>query len=58
MSNFFIALFLGVGAAAWIYNQLMKSTGGRTKDSLIAAGSIGLIIVLIAWFLFGMLLPS
>lgn len=58
MSNFLIALLFGAGAAAWIYSKLMKSTGGRTKDSLLAAGGIGLLVVLVVWFLLGMLLPS
>lgn len=43
MSNGITALLLGIGIAAWVYNKLMRSTGGNTQNSLIGGGSIGAI---------------
>lgn len=43
MSNILVAFLLGVGVAAWVYNKLMRSTGGNTQNSLIASGVVGFI---------------
>ena len=44
MSNAMIALLFSAGAAAWLYSRLMRSTGGRTRDALLAAGIVGAVV--------------
>lgn len=43
MSNILVAFLLGVGVTTWVYNKLMRNTGGNTQNSLIAAGAIGFV---------------
>lgn len=57
MSNYTIALLLSLGASAWIYNKVYRSTGGNTKSSLVVAGSAALLLFLVTVTLLGMI-PS
>lgn len=43
MSNALIGLFLAVGVAAWVYNQVQRRTGGNTQNALVVAGLVGLL---------------
>lgn len=38
-----VAFFFAAGAATWIYTKLSRSTGGNTKNSLIASGILGVL---------------
>jgi uncharacterized membrane protein SpoIIM required for sporulation len=48
-SNAFVALIIAGGLGVWIYNKLMRQTGGNTKSSLtgaaVSAGIIFLVVV-------------
>lgn len=41
-SNFTIGLLLGLGCAAWVYNKMMRSSGGNVQNSLIVGAFAGL----------------
>lgn len=43
MSNVVVALLLGIGVTAWVYNKFMRSTGGNTQNSLIGSSAIGVL---------------
>lgn len=50
--SFLIGLLLGAGVAAWVYNKLIRSTGGDSKQAGIVAamaGVGGFVAVVIAW---------
>ncbi len=51
MSNILVAFLLGVGVAAWVYNKLMRSTGGNTQNSLVASGIVG-FVAFVVMFIF------
>ena len=44
MSNGVIAFMLAIGASAWIYAKLMRTTGGNTKSALMGAGISGVLL--------------
>lgn len=44
MSNGVIAFMLAIGASAWIYAKLMRTTGGNTKSALTGAGISGVLL--------------
>jgi len=46
-SDLAIAILFGVGASAWIFAKIQRSSGNNTKNSLIAAGASGVIIIII-----------
>lgn len=41
MGNGFIALIVSAGVAGWVYNKLMRSSGGNVKSAGIAASIVG-----------------
>lgn len=47
MTPFLIALMLGVGVAAWVYNKVMNQTGGNTQNALTIASVSGVIALVI-----------
>lgn len=52
MSSILIGFLLGCGVAAWVYNKLMRSSGGNSKQAGIVAamaGVGGFLAVVIAW---------
>lgn len=58
MSHVVIALLVALGLGAWIYNKLMRTTGGNTRDSLIVTAIAAVFVFFLLWFLAGKLLPS
>jgi hypothetical protein len=54
-SNFTIGLILGIGFGGWVYAKMQRQTGGNTKSSLIVAGACGLMALLLAVIVLGML---
>jgi hypothetical protein len=55
MSEGLIAFLVAVGATAWIYNKFMRTTGGLTQRSFLAAGISGIVIFLVVWFTLGLI---
>jgi uncharacterized membrane protein YdjX (TVP38/TMEM64 family) len=51
MSAGLIAFLLALGASAWIYNKMMRTTGNNTQNSLVAAGASGFLIFIVAFFI-------
>jgi hypothetical protein len=51
MTNGLIAVFVALGATAWIYSKLQHSTGGNTKSSAIGAGIAGAAIFVVVLLL-------
>ncbi len=49
MSNFVIALLIAASATAWLYNKFMRRSGSNTQQSVIAAGVIGVVVLIIVW---------
>ncbi|HEY5268504.1 MAG TPA: hypothetical protein VII94_05240 [Candidatus Saccharimonadales bacterium] len=58
MSNLLIALLLGVGSGAWVYNKLLRTTGNNQKNALIGAIIIGLVLAFIVDLLLGSLIKK
>ncbi len=56
MSNAVIALLIALGAAAWIYSKMMRSTGGNTQSVLVVAGISGALIFMFVFFIANALL--
>ena len=56
MSAAAVALFCGIGVAAWIYNQFRHRTNS-TKTSLVTAAVVGLMAFIVLFtllhFIFG-----
>ncbi|MFO0881986.1 MAG: hypothetical protein U0491_00850 [Candidatus Saccharimonadales bacterium] len=53
MSNVFIALLLALGASAWIYSKLMRTTGNNTRSAVTAAVISGVLIFFVGWIVIG-----
>jgi hypothetical protein len=51
MSPFVVGIMLGVGSGVWVYNKLMRSSGGNTKNAATAAGIIGFVAFLFMWMI-------
>jgi len=49
MSAVLIALLIGLGGGAWLYNRFMNSTGNNTRNSLMAAALCGGLIFLVVY---------
>jgi len=58
MSAFFVSLLFAAGASTWLYTKLQKYSGNNTKQSAIAAGFIGLIILFIFYTIFNLIIGS
>ena len=43
MSNVWTGLIFGIGISGWVYAQMMRRTGGNTKNSVILAAAAGLV---------------
>jgi hypothetical protein len=57
MTNAFIAILLGAGAAAWVYGKVMRSTGNNTQNALIVSGVAGVAGFILMLLLLNMI-PS
>jgi predicted ABC-type exoprotein transport system permease subunit len=55
-SNSLIALLVGLGGGAWVYNKLLRHTGNNKKNSLIAAGITAFIIFILFDLIVGTIL--
>lgn len=55
MSSIIVALLASVGIATWLYTKFMRRSGGNTKNSLLVAGLLGLIIFFIVWSVMSMI---
>jgi hypothetical protein len=53
MGNGFIAFLLAAGASTWIYSKFMRSTGGNTKNAVIAAGISGVLLFVLTLIVLG-----
>lgn len=51
MSATLVSLLFAVGAGAWIYNRLMRTTGSNIQSSLVATAVAGIIIFIVAYIL-------
>lgn len=51
-------LFFGIGFAGWVYYQMMRRSGGNTKNSLIVAVSAGLVGFFVVTSLLSMIFPE
>jgi hypothetical protein len=47
-----IALFVAAGSGTWIYTKFMRKTGNNAQTAAIAAGTAGLLIFIITFFIF------
>lgn len=57
-TNFTIALVFSIGAGGWIYAKMQQQNGGQAKQSLMAAGIGGLVLLLVLWMILGMIFKS
>lgn len=58
MSNVVVALIAAIGASAWIYSKLYRSTGNNNKSAITASVLAFVLIFLFLWLLMNMLFPS
>lgn len=54
MNNTLVGLMFGIGVGGWVYYQMMRRTGGNTKNSLIAAIAAGAAGFFVLYTLFTM----
>ncbi len=53
-SNLTVGFLLGIGFAAWVYSQMMRSTGNNTKNALTVAAIAGVCAMFLMIALLGM----
>jgi hypothetical protein len=58
MNAFLVSFLFTAGAATWIYTKLQKYSGNNTKQSAMAAGFLGLIILFIFYTIFKLIIGS
>jgi hypothetical protein len=58
MNAFLVSLLFTAGATTWLYTKLQKYSGNNTKQSLIAAGFVGLIILFVFYTIFKLIIGS
>ncbi len=58
MGAFGISLIFSIGAAAWIYNQSQRRTGGLTQKSLTAAAVSGVVLFIFMFTILLAILPN
>lgn len=58
MSPFLLSLLFALGVSAWIYNKVQHRNGGIAQQSLIAAGAVGLVALVIFYTLFVTFVPN
>ena len=49
MGNVLIALLVAVGFSAWVYAKLMRRTGNNTKNSIVTAAVLAVIVFFVVW---------
>jgi len=47
--NVLIALLAALGGGTWVYTKFMRRTGNNTKNSLVSAGIVALIIFVVVF---------
>ena len=52
-SNTLIGFLLGAGFAGWVYNKIMRSSGGNTQNSLIVAACAGIAAMVLIMTILG-----
>lgn len=55
MSNVFIAFLVAVSGGVWLYNKIMRRTGGNTTNSLVVTGFAAVLAFLILLFLLNLI---
>jgi len=58
MNAFLVSIFFTAGATVWLYTKLQKYSCNNTKQSLIAAGFVGLIILFVFYTIFKLIIGS
>lgn len=53
MTNVILGILGALGVGAWVYNKIMKSTGGNTQNAVIVAAIAGGATFLLAITLLG-----
>jgi cytochrome bd-type quinol oxidase subunit 1 len=49
MGNFLTSFLFALGVSAWVYSKAQRQNGGLTQRSLVAAGVVG-VVALIVFF--------
>jgi cytochrome bd-type quinol oxidase subunit 1 len=47
MGNFLTSFLFALGVSAWVYNKVQQRNGGLAQRSLIAAGVVGVMALLV-----------
>lgn len=55
MSNAVLAFLVAISAGVWTYTKFMRSTGGNTKNAVIASTIIGALIFALVLIIAGFL---
>jgi len=58
MSNLIIAILFGLGSGTWVYNKLLRTSGNNQKNSLIGAVIVGVLLILIVYFILGSIIKK
>ncbi|MEI8187400.1 MAG: hypothetical protein WCG30_00455 [Candidatus Saccharibacteria bacterium] len=56
MSDFVISFMFALGAGAWIYSKVMRTTGSQVKPSLMVSGTAGVLIFVVLFYLLSTIL--
>ena len=57
MSNALIAFLLSAGAGMWIYNKMLRNSGGNAKSATIIALSSAALLFFVSWFILSAIVP-
>jgi hypothetical protein len=55
MSDKWIAVLAGIGVGTWVFQKVIRRTGGNMKTTLIASVFVGVIVFFVAWSLLHLL---
>ena len=55
-SNLLVGFLFGIGCAGWVYNKMMHSTGGNTKNALVVAAIAGVAAMVLIMTILGIAL--
>ncbi len=51
MANWIVGLLAAISAGTWLYTKFMRSTGNNTKNSVIAAAALALVVFIVVYTL-------
>ena len=58
MTDVWIAALAALGIGTWLFQKIIRRTGGNMQTTLISTGFISIITFLVSWSLLHLFLPQ